>query len=42
MCTLFMPGIFGGQKRALTPVALELQMVVSHTVGVLVIEPGSF
>ena len=34
MCTMCMPGAFGGQKRALDPLELELQMAVSHHPGV--------
>lgn len=41
MPTMFIPGIFGGQKRALNPLELELEVVVSHIVHVLVIEPVS-
>jgi hypothetical protein len=32
MCSTCMPGA-GGQKRALEPLKLELEMVVSHSVG---------
>lgn len=33
MCTTFVLGILGGQKRVLEPTVLELLMVVSHHVG---------
>lgn len=33
ICTTCMPGVLGGQKRALDPLQLELQTAVSHNVG---------
>lgn len=33
ICTMCMPGASGDQKRALDPLGLELQMVMSHPVG---------
>ena len=41
MCTMYMPGAYGGQKRVSDALELELQVVVSHE-WVLGIIPGSF
>lgn len=34
MCTMCVPGAYRGQKRALDPLQLMLQIVVSHHVGI--------
>jgi hypothetical protein len=33
LCTMYVPGAQGGQKRALDSLELKLQTVVSHSVG---------
>lgn len=33
LCAMCMPGIFGGQKKALVPQALELYMILRHRVS---------
>ena len=33
MCTTCVPGLHGGQKMALDPLQLELQMVVNWVLG---------
>lgn len=33
LCTIYVPGILGGQKTVLDVLELELQMVVSYHVG---------
>lgn len=41
ICTMYMLGVWGGQKRTLVALELQLERVVSHHAGTGGTEPGS-